>query len=110
MSIASMLVKATEAKPTETTSDYIFTAIKDGRVILQVNGVYKLVELAERRGHIYAKYGAGWVRLLQGERTSKDKVGYQDINLPFTPDFDTLGRMIRKHKTRSKKNLTRIDG
>lgn len=49
--------------------DY-FTEIPDAHAITVSNGVYRQVKMFARGGKVYARHGAGFVRLLQSCQTT----------------------------------------
>jgi hypothetical protein len=55
-----------------------FTAIPEAQGILHSGGVYRQVALFQRKGQVYARYGAGFVRLSQGGSTSAPKVRWAE--------------------------------
>lgn len=55
------------------------TPIDEGQAIIYANGIYRQVPIAERAGRIYAKYGAGYVRLHQRGGSSHSKVKWYQI-------------------------------
>lgn len=61
--------------------DY-FSEIPDAHAIIYANGVYRQVKLAARAGRLYARYGAGYVRLMQGGGSSHPKVRWNEIDTP----------------------------
>lgn len=58
------------------------TAIPEGQAIINSRGVYRQVPIYERGGKIYAKYGAGFVRLSQGGATSSPSVRWAELDTP----------------------------
>lgn len=60
-----------------------FTAIPEAQGIIHAAGVYSQVPLYERGGKVYAKRGAGFVRLSQGGATSAPNVRWAEIDTPF---------------------------
>lgn len=57
-----------------------FTLIEDAAVILLgKKGVYRQAKLYRRADKIYAAYGGGYIRLLQGGSTTNPDVRYQDF-------------------------------
>ena len=59
-----------------------FTVIPEAQGIIHAAGVYAQVPLYERGGKIYAKRGAGYVRLSQGGATSAPNVRWAEIDTP----------------------------
>ena len=59
-----------------------FTAIQEAQAILHSRGVYRQVPLFERGGHVYAKQGQGFVRLMAGGTTSTPNGKWIDIYMP----------------------------
>lgn len=55
-----------------------FTIIPEAQGILHSGGVYRQVPLYQRAGRVYARYGAGYVRLSQGGATSAPKVRWAE--------------------------------
>lgn len=57
-----------------------FTIIEDACVILLgKKGIYRQAKLYRRGEKIYAGYGGGFIRLIQGGSTTNPDVRYQDI-------------------------------
>lgn len=71
-----------------------FKEIKDKSVVLLSRGVYREVSLFKRDGQVYAKYGAGYIRLYVRAATSVSSVTWYDINLDVR--HDKLGRIIHE--------------
>ncbi len=59
-----------------------FTQIPEAQAILRQSGVYRQVDLYARDGLVYAKYGAGYVRLAQGGSTSHPKINWLETDSP----------------------------
>ena len=59
-----------------------FTAIQEAQAIIHSRGVYRQVPLFTRAGHVYAKQGSGFVRLMQGGTTSSPNGRWIDIYMP----------------------------
>lgn len=57
-----------------------FSEIPEGQAIICSNGVYRQVRIARRAGKIYAKFGAGYVRLSAGGASSHPKVRWYEID------------------------------
>ena len=57
-----------------------FTAVPDAQAILHSKGVYRQVALYTRGDKVYAKWGAGFVRLSQGGATSHPNVRWADFD------------------------------
>ena len=64
-----------------------FTVIPEGQAILNTKGVYRQVmiyrrldSICEYDGRIYAKYGAGFIKLAQGGTTSHPNVRWLGID------------------------------
>lgn len=73
----------------------LFHQIPDGVAILQSGGVYKQVDLYERAGYIYAKWGSGFVGLRSSSKgTSHPRVLWVELE-GITPHYDDLGRMTK---------------
>ena len=61
--------------------DY-FTAIPDGHAIIYSRGVYRQAPLFARGDQVYAKVGAGYIRLMQNGVTTSPAFKIADIDLP----------------------------
>lgn len=59
-----------------------FTAIPEAQAVIHSKGVYRQVPLYQRATRIYAKSGAGYVRLMQGGATSAANIRWADIDCP----------------------------
>jgi hypothetical protein len=57
-----------------------FTVVPDAQAIVHARGVYRQVPLYLRGQKLYAKYGAGFVRLSQGGSTSAPNVKWSEID------------------------------
>ena len=57
-----------------------FSIIPEGQAIVHQRGVYRQVPIYERDGKVYAKYGAGFVRLIQGGSTSAINIRWAEID------------------------------
>jgi hypothetical protein len=71
-----------------------FTIINDAVVITRTKGVFHQRKVYERKGFIYTAYGSGFIRLVKNG-THIPNVGIEDLDLGFTPDYTSLGYMIR---------------
>lgn len=60
----------------------LFHVIDDGVVILRARGVYKQVKLYRRGEQLYALFGGGFIRLLQGRGTTVPNVSWIDMEGP----------------------------
>jgi len=70
---------------------HAFEPREDGQCILISGGVYRVAELFSRGEHIYARYGAGYIRLYKGGGTSKAKMRWEDITIDVYAD--AFGRL-----------------
>ena len=68
--------------------DY-FSPIPEGQAIILNRGVYRQSAVFSRAGKVYAKYGAGFVRLMQGRTSSHPNIRWIDID---TGDTKTVER------------------
>lgn len=59
-----------------------FTAIQEAQAILHSRGVYRQVPLFTRGGHVYARQGTGFIRLMQGGTTSSPNGKWIEIYMP----------------------------
>lgn len=57
-----------------------FTRIEDGHVIVRKGGVYRQADLYRRKEKLFAKYGAGFVRLVGGGATSVTSLSWLEID------------------------------
>lgn len=78
----------------------LFHIIPDANAITRNNGVYRQVKVYRRRhrtedrDRIYVGYGGGFVYLSRNGGTSGPKLHCEDVDLPFEPEYDSLGRMV----------------
>ena len=70
-----------------------FQQIEGEGCILINAGVFYQTTLWTRDGYLYAKHGAGWVRLMADGATSKAKLRLDFLTLPTPPRRDALGRL-----------------
>lgn len=61
--------------------------------VLVGNGVYRQADLYTRDGYLYAKHGAGFVRLLADGSTSYAKLRLEYLTWTGHPAKDALGRL-----------------
>lgn len=72
----------------------MFALIEDGYVLLRKGGVFKPAKVYVRNGYLYANYSGGFVRLSKNEgATSCRDLLYEDLQLPFEPKADQIGRL-----------------
>lgn len=57
-----------------------FSDIPEGKAIVHSRGVFRQVGIAERGGRVYAKYGAGYVRLNSSGTTSSPNVRWAELD------------------------------
>ena len=71
----------------------MFRSVEGDSVTLVQNGVFKVCDLCERKGMVFARVSGGYVRLYANGTTSKDKL-YVDT-IWSAEDFyrDKLGRL-----------------
>jgi hypothetical protein len=88
-------------------SDILFHAIEDAQAIVRKGGVYRQVKVYRRfdknskRNRLYVTYGSGYAYITRSMSmlgTSVPKLNVDDIDLPFEPEFDKLGRMVMPEK------------
>ena len=70
-----------------------FQQIEGEGCILANAGTFYQTTLWTRDGYLYAKHGAGWVRLMADGATSKAKLRLDFLTLPTPPCRDALGRL-----------------
>ena len=70
-----------------------FQQIEGEGCILALAGTFYQTTLWTRDGYLYAKHGAGWVRLMADGATSKAKLRLDFLTLPTPPCRDALGRL-----------------
>lgn len=67
-----------------------FCIIEEVEVITQHNGVYRQVAMYSRKSgehrYIYAKYGAGFIRMYKNHTTSCPKVRWEETDLEIKDD------------------------
>ena len=69
--------------------------VEEAFIILVRKGSFKQTEVYSRKGYLYARHGSGFIRLQKHEKgTSCPNVYYDDIYLPFEPEYDNIGRMM----------------
>ena len=59
-----------------------FSDIPEGKAIVHSKGVYRQVKIAQRDGRVYARHGAGYVRLNKGGTTSCIAVLWREVDAP----------------------------
>jgi len=59
-----------------------FSDIPEGQAIVHSKGVYRQVKIAQRDGRVYARHGAGYVRLNKGGTTSCISVLWREVDAP----------------------------
>ena len=59
-----------------------FTIITDAKAIIHSRGVYRQVDLYLRGDRVFAKHGAGFVRLNAGGTTSAPNIRWAEIDTP----------------------------
>lgn len=79
----------------------LFHTIDDSFVILRSNGVFKQTTCYSRNGEVYAKHGSGFIKLLKhktgsGHATTAPNISWEEIELPYTPEFSAQGVMLAK--------------
>lgn len=70
----------------------MFQKLDDAHVVLRSQGVYRPAPLYAHNGFLYAKFGAGYVKMSKHGATSKAAVTWDDLYADFTIAYDTLGR------------------
>lgn len=77
-----------------------FSQIPEGKAIIRSNGVYRQVDLFCRDDRVYAKYGAGYVRLLQGGGTTQPRINWLEFDAPNGTVKEGAGEVTYKPKTK----------
>lgn len=72
-----------------------FKQIEGEAAILVGDGVYRQTDLYERNGFLFAKYGAGFIRLAADGSTSKAKMRLEAMSWDGALAQDALGRLCR---------------
>ena len=74
----------------------LFHEIIDAQVILHCKGVYQQVPVFRRRDRLYAKKGAGFVRIGGHGFTSAPTVSWEDLDIPseILTKEDTTGAPV----------------
>lgn len=72
----------------------MFHQIPDSAVVLRSKGVFKQAQCYEHNGGIYAKNGAGFIKLMK-HGTSVPNVLWDEITLPFEYAFNATQGMVK---------------
>ena len=83
----------------------LFQKLETAQAILSVGGVYQQVDLYEWNGGLFAKHGAGYVRLYADGSTSKPKLVIQQLSLDQPLARDPLGKLVSSNYTGVKVTL-----
>lgn len=70
-----------------------FKQVEGEAAVLVENGVYRQVDLYTRDGYLYAKTGAGFVRLMADGSTTKAKMRLDHMSWTGELKRDGLGRL-----------------
>lgn len=70
-----------------------FNKVDDGAAITRSRGIYRQVDIYEREGKLYAKHGAGLVRLYKGGGTSNKDIKWSDID-PGDGSYEETGNAV----------------
>lgn len=70
-----------------------FRELEGDSALLQSNGVYRQVPIFERNGVLFAKWGAGFVRLSQTGATSSPTVQFTELVYEGPLYADAFGRL-----------------
>lgn len=79
-----------------------FKKIDGEYVIVNMNGVFKQVDLAERDGLLYAVTAGGYVQLRADGGTSKDKLRFVELTFEEPLYQTALGKLCRSEAPGSK--------
>lgn len=71
----------------------MFKEIVGDSVLLRHNGTFRVSPLYTYRGGVYAKFGAGYVRLRVDNTTSKDGVFVEFVESDKIVSHDRFGRL-----------------
>lgn len=77
----------------------LFHIIPEAQAIIRTGGIYRQVKVYRRRtknednDRIYVAYGSGYVYLCR-QGTSVPKLHWEEIDLPFKEEYNSLGRMV----------------
>jgi hypothetical protein len=71
----------------------MFKQLEGETAILKIGGVFKVADLYEREGKLFAAAAGGYVRLYANGSTSKDKLGIDALALDAPLYVDQLGRL-----------------
>jgi hypothetical protein len=73
----------------------MFHIIQQSSIILKSRGVYKQTECYAYNGQVFAKNGAGFIKLFKHQNgTSIPSVSWESASLPFDIKFGETGVMI----------------
>lgn len=71
----------------------MFKLIEGEFAIVVASGVYQQVDLYERNGRLYARYGRGYVQLYANGGTSKDKLKLDTVSYSESLYVDAFGKL-----------------
>lgn len=81
-----------------------FTEVQDGLVITHEKGIYRQLPLFRRDQYVYAKVGAGFIRLYKQGATSKPNIKWVDYDpgeLNITQDQEFYLTVVDTPKRKS---------
>lgn len=68
-----------------------FVPVENGYVLLRSRGVYKQAQLFERGASLYAKWGSGFISLMNFQKaTSNPNVAWLEMNIETKPSSTGL--------------------
>jgi hypothetical protein len=71
----------------------MFKRLEGDTAILRINGVYKVADLYEHNGRLFAATSGGYVRLNENGTTSKDKLAIESLQIDTALFRDRFGRL-----------------
>lgn len=80
----------------------LFKQIEGDSVVLIVGGVFKVADLYERNGYLFAAHAGGYIRLYANGSTSKDKCGIDTLLFEKPLHADRFGKLCDASVTGAK--------
>lgn len=72
-----------------------FTPIPESQAVVYCRGVYRQVPAYERAGMVYARYGAGFIRLNSDRSTSHQNVRRAELDTPMGSTTEAPGGHVK---------------
>jgi hypothetical protein len=71
----------------------MFKRLEGDTALVRQGGVYKVCDLYEMGGALYARFGGGYIRLRENGTTSKDGVQIEHMEIDVPLFADKFGRL-----------------